>query len=164
MDTIGKLLQKIKDAHPYWVQGEPEYRQELEKVIEPTILALEGLGVDRSFTESCLFFGKEFVDSLKENEAKKPFSRDENGLRMVGEQGSIIGENKQIFNKNKEVEEKSLYWDAVEKIFGNKIETRTEHEERCFQLAQKHNIKFFDILSKEGQSPKIKDISFNKKK
>ena len=171
METIRQLLQKLKDAHHFYVTGDNSYQAQLLDALVPIFEKLEKLNVPRSFSESVVIWGKEFVDFVVEDAKKDNTGQIRaKGLALNSSLENVqLGlsgeENKVILNKEKNIPEKNnAYFLYIEQLFGAKVETRTEHEERCFQLAQKHNIKFFDILSKEGQSPKIKDISFNKKK
>lgn len=64
MNKIKKIFAKIKEGHPLWVKGDSAYKTRLEKAFEPFFIELEELGVPRHFSESLLFFGKEFVDSF----------------------------------------------------------------------------------------------------
>jgi hypothetical protein len=54
-----------------WKKNDDVYKARLEKAFEPFFIELEGLGVDRSFSESLLFFGREFVASVREEVDKK---------------------------------------------------------------------------------------------
>jgi len=63
-ERIEQIFIKLKKGHNYWKNGDMFYQKRLEKAFKPLFKELETLGVDRSFSESLLFFGKEFVDSI----------------------------------------------------------------------------------------------------
>lgn len=65
-EKIKKFFEKIKEAHKYYVSGDNDYRIRLSNALEPIFKNLETLGVERSFSETLLISGKEFVDSLIE--------------------------------------------------------------------------------------------------
>jgi len=63
-ERIQQIFIKLKKGHNYWKNGNIAYRERLKKAFEQSFIELESLGVSRHFSESLLFFGKEFIDSL----------------------------------------------------------------------------------------------------
>lgn len=66
MKTKKCLFKKIKVLHPAWVKADNYLKERIEKNLETVFVELEGLGVDRTFSQSLLFFGKEFIESEQE--------------------------------------------------------------------------------------------------
>lgn len=60
-----ELLAKIVKAHQFMVTGDAAYREKLEKALQPVVDELVSIGVKKEFVEGVLYFGKEFVDSLR---------------------------------------------------------------------------------------------------
>ncbi len=79
MDRIREIFIKLREGNKLWKNNNEEYRGRLEKAFQPFFIELEGLGVDRCFSESLLFFGKEFVNSLD----KKSEDLDDNELEEI---------------------------------------------------------------------------------
>jgi hypothetical protein len=63
-EEIKGLFMRLKKAHEFYklYESDPEKHEEILVKSEPLISELERLGVNRSFSEALLFFGKEFVD------------------------------------------------------------------------------------------------------
>jgi len=68
---VREIFIKIKKGHELWKTGDADYQERLEKAFDPFFVELEELGVSRHFSESLLFFGKEFVESLSGNKDSK---------------------------------------------------------------------------------------------
>jgi translation initiation factor IF-1 len=64
------LFNRIKKAHTFYKAGDNDLRSRLFDACEPIFKELEVLGVERSFTESLLVFGKEFVASLTDEDTR----------------------------------------------------------------------------------------------
>jgi len=65
INRIKEILIKIKQGHTLWKNSDDiVYRERLETAFQPFFLELETLGVEKHFSESLLFFGKEFTDSF----------------------------------------------------------------------------------------------------
>ena len=81
MQRVKEMLTKIKEGHPLWVNGDSAYKDRLEKAFEPLFIQLEEFGIDRSFSESLLFFGGEFVDSLVSTDEIGPIELED--IRLI---------------------------------------------------------------------------------
>jgi len=67
-EKIKNYFEKIKKAHDVYVNCSSEKQSEILKAYSVIFDRLEELGVQRAFSESLLIWGKEFVDSFKEEE------------------------------------------------------------------------------------------------
>jgi len=64
IDKVKQLFKKLKLMHPVWTEADDNFKLRIEQNLEPVFKELETLGVARHFSESLLFWGKEFVDSV----------------------------------------------------------------------------------------------------
>lgn len=124
MNRISYILKKLWDGHVMYGRGDVEYKKRLERAFEPFFVELENLGVDRIFAEGCLFWGKEFVDSVREN----------NEWWKVKKKAIELG-----------------YVEYAELIFGVMAKKLTKKEERELELAEKNGALIFKSLPMVGE-------------
>lgn len=67
-DQIKAFFFKLEKAHQYYQSGDNNYRIRLTAALEPVLKQLDELGVERTFSEALLIWGKEFTDSLDNSE------------------------------------------------------------------------------------------------
>jgi len=65
-EKIKNYFEKIKKAHDVYVKCSFEKQAEIFKAYSGIFEKLEELGVQREFSECLLIWGKEFLDSFKE--------------------------------------------------------------------------------------------------
>jgi len=65
-EKIKLLFEKLKKAHDVYVKCSFEKQTEIFKAYSGIFEKLEQLGVQREFSECLLIWGKEFLDSFKE--------------------------------------------------------------------------------------------------
>lgn len=153
-DKITFLFNKIKKAHDIYVRVSNEKKIKIMDAFDFIFKDLETMGVSRSFSESLLMYGKEFVDSVK-NE-KNPIESDLNNLtpeeRIVALETPI---EPQELPKNPTEPTPATIEDA-EAIFGVKAEDMTPREQREFALAGKNKALAWESLPTSGDTVKIK--------
>jgi len=64
MKRIKEIFDRIRQGHLLWAKHDDYFKMRLEQAFKPFFVELEGLGIDRHFSQALLFFGREFVDSL----------------------------------------------------------------------------------------------------
>lgn len=132
---IKEIFIKLKKGHDLWKVNGEEYRGRLLKAFDPFFVELESLGVSRNFSESLLFFGEEFVVSVKrENAAKKKLKLSED-----------------------------LSDDELEKIWGARPDEVTKKDIREAKLAEKYGAKTWVSLPMKGDKVGIRVLTYKEK-
>lgn len=67
-ERIREIFTKLKKGHDLYKRGDDAYKERITKACDGLFNELEELGICRIFSESLLFWGKEFVDSVVEND------------------------------------------------------------------------------------------------
>lgn len=179
MNNIGQVriyFEKIKKAHDIFVKVGDQKQRAIVEAYQPIFDKLEELGVDRTFSESLLIWGKEFVDSLR----KKKLKIDQQQfLDIPSAPGATIfvdGDKRLgvsvIHSVSDELKDSaaSVFQDDVtqqikdaEEVFGVKSSVPSAQSQREFDLAKKHGVWWWKSLSSKDGKVKIQAVAEYKK-
>ena len=162
-DKITFLFNKIKKAHDIYVKVSNDKQIKIIEAFDFIFKDLETMGVSRSFSESLLMYGKEFVDSLSEHpiEPSCPLLTDDPNSSIPAQEKRAtpqyyVDEPIEPQELKSPTEPTPATIEDAEAIFGVKAEDMTDREQREFALAGKNKALVWESLPTPGDTVKIK--------
>lgn len=153
-EQIKSYFEKLKKGHDILVKVSEPKKKQIVEAYSVIFDKLEELGVDRTFSESLLIWGKEFVDSLR----KKKLKNDQDGLFQPAAQAEAVSVFQGVSDEEDFIDGKSKLVRDAEEIFGIESREPTEIEQRAFELAKKYGVTHYKILPSTDGKVKIQEF------
>lgn len=128
IDRIRELFYEIKEGHTVFVKSTYKKQTKILEMYGWIFDELESLGVDRVFSESCLMWGKEFLDFEKQQrELSQPVTIEEAEAFLEAKAVDLTEEEKRRVDMAKR--NNAMVWRVLPTIDGKvgiKIEAKYE--------------------------------------
>lgn len=154
-EQIKSYFEKLKKGHDILVKVSEPKKKQIVEAYSVIFDKLEELGVDRTFSESLLIWGKEFVDSLR----KKKLKNDQDGLFQPAAQAEAVSVFQAVADEEGFIDGKSKLVRDAEEAFGVEATVPSAQLQREIDLAKKHGVWWWKSLPAKDGKVKIQAVA-----